>query len=449
MSDNREIVLEALLLFDKGEYADKIIKSILDKYSYLERFERGFINRVFTGTIERRLSLDFIINNFSSVKVNKQKPVIRAILRMSTYQLLFMDSVPDSAVINEAVKLAKKKKFQGLSGFVNGVLRKISKEKAGISLPGMSSNGTGFPFPDEAKDYIEYLSVMYSCPQWLCEHFVKECGREKAKIILENSLKERPVTIRTNISKTSPSELKSVLESEGVSVTPVEEDGSFIIKDFDGLNSLESFNNGLFCVQDLSSQMILGHESAQALSNAKLVIDVCAAPGGKTCHVADILRYLGNDGCEVISRDLSFNKTDKIDENISRCGFDNVKTEVYDALNLDDTLIDKADLVIADLPCSGLGVIGRKADIKYRVTKEDLDSLASLQRDILTVVSKYVRPGGRLIFSTCTVNSTENSMNAKWIEENLNFHKLDEPMQILNDSPIYDGFFISRFERNI
>ena len=160
MPDNREIVLEALLLHDKGEYADKIIKSILDKYSYLERFERGFINRVFTGTVERRLSLDFILNHYSTVKVNKQKPVIRAILLMSAYQILFMEQIPDSAAINEAVKLAKKKRFNGLTGFVNAVLRQISRNKENIDSL----------FFELKCDEVKLFSAKYSCPEWLCKH---------------------------------------------------------------------------------------------------------------------------------------------------------------------------------------------------------------------------------------------------------------------------------------
>ena len=428
MSDNREIVLEALLLHDKGEYADKIIKSILDKYSYLERFERSFINRVFTGTVERKLSLDYVINSFSTVKVNKQKPVIRAILRMSVYQLLFMDSVPDSAAINEAVKLAKKKKFQGLSGFVNGVLRKISKEKDNIDL-------------NKSND----LSIIYSCPKWLVDHFISECGTDKAKQILENSIVKRPVVIRTNMSKISPGDLVSRLEKEGVTVKKTNVQEAFEIDDFDGLSSLESFEEGLFCVQDLSSQSVINDDVREVLKKASLVIDVCAAPGGKTCHVLDTLEYLGNNSCKVISRDLSDSKADKIDENIERCGFENVEVQVHDALLLDEKLIGKADLVIADLPCSGLGVIGRKADIKYRVTEEDLDSLAALQKDILNVVAQYVKPGGMLIFSTCTVNKKENGDNVVWIEKTLPFKPIGESVQLINDTPLNDGFFISRF----
>ena len=447
MDNNREIVLEALLLYEKGEYADKIIKSILDKYSYLERFERSFINRVFNGTIERRLTLDFIINSFSSVKVNKQKPVIRTILRMSVYQLIFMDAIPDSAAINEAVKLAKKKKFNGLTGFINGVLRNISRQKDKINLP--------------EGNLASALSVRYSMPEWLCSHFIKECGENKAIEILENSLAERPVIIRTNLSVTTAAELKERLENEGVTVRTPEtllkaDEGSpaLIISDFDGLMSLETFDEGLFCVQDLSSQMLLNpayeseavrNEIIERLKTAELIVDVCAAPGGKTCQAADLVRYYGNENCRIVSRDLTDAKVDRIDENTERCGFDNVETQVHDALLPDASIKGKADIVIADLPCSGLGVTGRKVDIKYRVREEDLAELARLQKEILMVVSEYVRDGGMLIYSTCTVNMAENDENARWIQDELGFKPLGETLQMLNDSPEHDGFFISRF----
>ena len=159
MAKEREIILEALLLIEKTEeYAEKITKEILDKYAYLEKRERAFINKIIIGTVERKLTIDYIINEFSSVKVNKQKPVIRCILRMAVYQIMYLDSVPDSAAINEAVKLSKLKKFVNLSGFVNGVLRNISKSKNDII------------YPDENKEFIKFLSVTYSCPEWLCEH---------------------------------------------------------------------------------------------------------------------------------------------------------------------------------------------------------------------------------------------------------------------------------------
>lgn len=436
MPDNREIVLEALLLHDKGEYADKIIKSILDKYSYLERFERGFINRVFSGTIERRLSLDFILNHFSTVKVNKQKPVIRAILRMSTYQILFMEQIPDSAAINEAVKLAKKKKFNGLTGFVNAVLRQISRNKDNIDS-----------LFDELKgDEVKLFSAKYSCPEWLCRHYISELGQKTAEQILINSLIDRKICARTNLSLISTDALIDKLNKEGAVCERIDGFDAFYVTVSEGLSYLESFNEGLFCIQDLSSQRIVDDAVKERLKNAEIIVDVCAAPGGKTCHIADIAKHF-NSNAKIISRDLTDGKVEKIEENVDRCGFDNVSTCVWDALTEDESLIEKADIVIADVPCSGLGVIGRKVDIKYRVQPEDLVSLSMLQKEIIGVVSKYVKSGGMLIFSTCTVNNSENRDNAKWIEENLDFSLVSEE-KLINDNPEYDGFYIARFVKS-
>ena len=436
MPDNREIVLEALLLHDKGEYADKIIKSILDKYSYLERFERGFINRVFTGTVERRLSLDFILNHYSTVKVNTQKPVIRAILLMSAYQILFMEQIPDSAASNEAVKLAKKKRFNGLTGFVNAVLRQISRNKENIDSLFFELN----------CDEVKLFPAKYSCPAWLCKHYLSELGTKTTEQILINSLTDRKICARTNLSRISTDALIDKLTKEGIVCERIEGFDSFYITANEGLSNIDSFNQGLFCIQDLSSQRIVNDEVKERLKNAELVIDVCAAPGGKTCHIADMAKFL-NSGLKIISRDLTDSKVEKIEENTDRCGFDNVSTCVWDALREDESLLEKADIVIADVPCSGLGVIGRKVDIKYRVQPEDFKSLSSLQKEIIDVVSKYVKKGGMLIYSTCTVNNAENSENAKWIEENLPFSLVSEE-QYVNDNPDYDGFYIARFVKN-
>lgn len=429
MENAREIVLEALLLYDKGnEFSDKVLSDILSKYAYLEKNDRALIDRLFSGVVERRLTLDYIINQFSTVKINKQKPVIRTILRMGVYQICFMNSIPDSAAVNEAVKLAKRKKFNNLSGFVNGVLRAVTKNKDSIV------------FPDRNKNYVNYLSVVYSCPEWLCSHYIDEIGENETEELLKQSAERKPLYGRVNLSKTSRDDLLKKLKEEGVDAAPVDlYEGAIVIKSLDSLYSLDSFNEGLFTIQDLSSQLVVGREN---IKKGDLVIDVCAAPGGKSIHALD-------KGASVIARDLTQRKVEKIEENANRCCFD-ITAQVWDALEFDESLRQKADVVIADLPCSGLGVIGRKADIKYRVTKEDLESLAALQKEILNVVYDYVKPGGTLIYSTCTINKLENEENADWIEKNLTFEKKSEytkfiPGMIKEFDT--DGFFISRFVR--
>lgn len=436
--NEREIVLEALLQFYKGdEYAGKVLDDVLSKYSYLEKQERSFINRLFDGVIERQITLDFIINEFSSVKVNKQKPVIRAILRMAVYQIFYMDSVPDFAAINESVKLAKRKKFANLSGFVNGVLRNISKERADIK------------FPAREKDFIKYLSVNYSCPEWLCEHFMAEAEvlktgeadiRELCEKIISASIDKPVLYGRVNLSKISREAIIDRLKEDDVIARPVEtSECAVVLENVDSLMYVDAFDEGLFVIQDLSSQQVIGGAD---IKDDMLVVDVCASPGGKTLHALD-------KGARVIARDISEFKANRIIENIEKCGFTKANVEVRDALDFDPELEEKADIVIADLPCSGLGVIGRKSDIKYRITKEDLIKLSNLQKEILKVVHRYVKPGGVLIYSTCTVDKLENEDNVKFIEENLPFEKAFEVNKMIQGISETDGFFISRFQRKL
>lgn len=451
MAREREIILEALILIEKSEeYAEKVTKEILDKYAYLEKRERAFINKIIIGTVERKITLDYIINQFSTVKVNKQKPVIRCILRMAVYQIMYLDSVPDSAAINESVKLAKLKKFVNLSGFVNGVLRNISKNKTSIE------------YPNEKNDLIKYLSITYSCPEWLCEHFLNETDKERTKKILEASLMKSKLIGRVNLSKISRNNLMDRLNEKGIEVKKIDNTkAAFEILNIDALSELEEFSDGLFVIQDLSSQMLI---EGTDIKSGDFIVDVCAAPGGKSLHAADILCKLereteNNSSAKVndekqmavrgsvLSRDLTEKKVEKIEDNAIRCGFDNIETEVFDALTYDDALTGKVDVLICDLPCSGLGVIGRKPDIKFRIKKEDLDSLSKLQRDILNTVYKYVKKDGILVYSTCTVNKGENTENVKWILNNLPFELLGDEKQYIQGIDNTDGFFISRFKR--
>ena len=203
--NTRELILGILMEVTKeGSYSHLVIRSVLDKYQYLEKKDRAFITRVSEGTIQYMIELDYIINQFSKVKANKMKPVIRNLLRMSVYQLKYMDSVPDLAVCNEAVKLAKRKGFASLSGFVNGVLRNISRNLNDIT------------YPDEKTNKIEYLSVRYSMPEWIVTQWIADYGMEQTKNVLQAFLKEAPLTIRTNLSKITPEELETRLKAEGV-----------------------------------------------------------------------------------------------------------------------------------------------------------------------------------------------------------------------------------------
>lgn len=419
----RALVLELLLeITGQKEYSHVALRGALEKYQYLSKQDRAFVTRVTEGTVERMLELDYILNQFSKVPVNKMKPVIRNILRMSVYQIRYMDRIPDSAVCNEAVKLTQKKGFANLKGFVNGVLRNIVREKDAIEYPN--------------------AAIQYSMPEWLVEQWTEEYGADTAHKMMENQYAEKPVTIRINLEKITKEQLKKRLESEGVRVQEVKGvDCALAISDYDYLRAIPSFREGLFQVQDVSSMM------AALLAEPKkgdYCIDVCAAPGGKSLHLAELMKGTGM----VEARDLTDYKVGLIEENMERAGVKNMRAVRMDATVLDEASIGKADVVLADLPCSGLGVLSKKSDLKYRMSREQQKELVKLQRKILDTVWQYVKPGGTLIYSTCTVHKEENEGNAVWFAENYPF-LLKEQIQMLPGVDPWDGFFIAKLERKL
>lgn len=443
--NTRELILGILLEVNKeGQYSHLVIRSTLEKYQYLEKQERAFITRVCEGTLEYKLRLDYILNQFSTVPAEKMKPVIRELLRSSVYQILYMDSVPDSAVCNEAVKLARKKGFYNLTGFVNGVLRKIAREYGSIRFPGK-------------EEPEEYLSVIYSMPKWLVQRFLEQYGFEKTEKMLEAFLKEKPTTIRIREYLVEKEAVLESLKSQKVTVekAPYVEN-AYYVKDYDYLPALDAFRVGSIQVQDVSS-MLVGDIAAP--KEGDYVIDLCAAPGGKTLCIADKLKGTGR----VDARDISRTKTDYIRENAIRQNFLNVVVTEKDATQLDSDSLEKADIVLADVPCSGLGVMGRKTDIKYKLNPAKIQELAGLQREILEQASTYVKPGGTLIYSTCTIGKEENQDNVEWFLEHYPYEleSLDPYLceelrsettkkgylQLLPGVHQCDGFFIARLKR--
>lgn len=411
----REVVLDILLELAKGEeYSNVLIAGVLDKYDYLEGREKAFIKRVCEGTIERRIQIDFVLGQYSKTPVTKMKPLIRELLRMSVYQLLFMEHISPAAVCNEAVKLAKKRRFSQLQGFVNGVLRNIARGKESIV------------WPDREKDQGAYLSVRYSMPLWLVEHFTDAYGPEACEKILQAFLKRKAVCVRLDEGLTD-GEREALLhawERQGAAVSghpwlPY----AFYLQGAAGVRHLAGYEEGRFAVQDASSMLVV---EAAGIRPEDTVVDVCAAPGGKALHAAG---KLGGTG-QVIACDVSRYKTDKIEENRARMGIQNVDIRVRDARVRDQSLVGQADVLLADVPCSGLGVIGHKQDIKYRVTKESLTQIVSLQKEIITNVIEYIKQGGILMYSTCTMNPSENEKMAEWICDTFAFEPVDMTQEL-------------------
>ena len=438
----RELSLDAIIaILEDHQFSHLIIRQVLEKYAYLTEQERHFFSRLTQGTTEHMILLDYIINQYSKTPVQKMKPLIRNLLRMTAYQIYFMDSVPGSAACNEAVKLAVKRGFSGLKGFVNGVSRSIVRGKETFSLP---------------NDW----SIKYSMPGWIIDCYRQLAGTDKTLESLEYlaSGKETEITVHCHTSKASSSDILQSLEGEGAKVRPDSDFEDVLhLTLHQPITAYTAFQEGLIQVQNMSS--ILACKAADA-KPGDFCIDVCAAPGGKSIFLADAM----NNSGMVISRDLTEAKCRLIEENRSRTGFSCIVPQTFDASVFDPSLAEKADLVIADLPCSGLGVLKEKPDIKYHQTPEAVQSLISLQRKILSAVSAYVKPGGTLLFSTCTVNAQENEENIRWfLEEYPSFYP-DSLSGILPASILslseksgqlqlypgkdYDGFYFARLKKH-
>lgn len=436
----RDIILDMLLEWSKGEvYSHLLIRDVLNKYDYLEKREKAFIKKVTEGVVERQIELDYVINLYSNTKVNKLKPLIREVLRMSVYQILYMEQVPDSAVCNEAVKLTEKRKFYQLKGFVNGILRNIVRNKEKIT------------YPD--------ICVRYSMPQWLVERLRSSYDEVIVEKILASFLEEKPVSIRfkENLSQTEIENRLSEMEKAGVEAKkhpylPY----AYELKKVEGLQRISGFSQGSFTVQDVSSMLVT--ECAD-VKKGQTILDLCAAPGGKSMHMAEKLDESGM----VYSFDVSDRKVNYIVENIQRLGYKNIQAVKQDGTVFCEDLVEKGDIVLADVPCSGIGVIGRKCDIKYRMNEEEIGKIVLLQKSIMKNAWKYVKKGRTLIYSTCTINPEENEQMVEWLVENmpLKLESLDEYLpkelcsettkkgylQLLPGVHACDGFFMARLKR--
>lgn len=417
--NTRELALDILIALDRQEdYSHRLLKAVLDKYDYLEGREKAFIKRLTEGTLERGLELDYYLNQYSTLSVGKMRPLIRCLMRMSVYQLLYMDAVPDSAVCNEACKLAAKRGFGRLKGFVNGVLRQISRNKNRL------------PLPDQERNPVLHDSIQYSMPEWLVELWQREYGREITQRILQGLLAIHPVSLRfaRSVSRMEQERLCTSMREMGIEI---EESPYlpyvYLAKHAEGMENLPGFQEGMCTIQDVSSVLAV---VAAGIEDTDFVVDVCAAPGGKSILAAE----MASRG-KVLARDLSEEKLGRIAENVNRMKAENIEIQIFDGTQTDESLLGKADVVLLDVPCSGLGVMGKKRDIKYRIKPENLDSLQNLQRQIVRASAGYVKPGGTLLYSTCTIHSGENQAMVRFLTGELGFEpvSLEEilPAQVL------------------
>ncbi len=438
----RETALKILYdVSEKSAYSNISVNKYLE-CSELREIDRAFATELAYGTVKWLIEIDYIMDRFSSVKLKKLSPWIKNILRMGIYQLLHTDRVPVSAACNTSVELAKRYGHQASSRFVNGVLRNISRSRENI------------PYPDKS-DIVRHLSIVYSHPEELVALWVARFGAMFTEDILISNNSVPDFSVRVNTLNTSREELLAALEKEGCKAR----EGKYlkeavILENPSSITKLEAFQKGYFTVQDESSMLssvILEPEEGQ------LAVDVCSAPGGKSTHMAQLMNNRGT----VLARDIHPHKLKLVESTAIRLGIDIIKTELFDAEKLDEELIGKADRVLVDAPCTGLGIIRKKPDIKYSQNISGQGDLIRLQRKILSNASKYVKPGGYLVYSTCTIQQEENIDNVRaFLGENKGF-KLAAFGNIIPDKlkgstaqegfiQLYpnidktDGFFISK-----
>ena len=432
--DSRDVALTVLLDIETNyTFSNIALGNALRKNQFTDKVERAFLSRLVEGVTETKLRLDYVIDQFSKTKVRKCKPVIACLLRMGCYQILFMDGVPDSAACNECVKLAKKHGFAGLSGFVNGVLRTIAREKAGIT------------YPDQKKEPEKYLSVLTSTPHGFVQKLVSEYGVESTETILQAAFTDRKTSIRLNIHQIQENgettdSYKKRLEEAGITVEPgAYYEGAWLLSGYDFIHKIPGYKQGYFTVQDESSMCAV---AAADIKSGDLVMDICAAPGGKTTAAAESAQ----EG-HVLSMDIAEDKLELIEENVERLKLTNVDIRCQDATEYMQEQEENADVVIADLPCSGLGIMGRKNDIKYRVTEEQIKSLVELQHTILQNACRYVKAGGTLLYSTCTITKEENVLQVERFLKEHPEYTLKEQRQFLQGIDACDGFYYAVLRR--
>lgn len=443
MSGARSVALKALLRVDGEEgYSNLVLDSVLASAS-LSHPDRALATTIFYGVLERRITLDYIIGLFSKTPVHKLSPTVREILRIGVYQIRYLEKIPASAAVNECVKLAKENGEFRASGFVNAILRNLLRNPAKVR------------FPEKQRNPLQYRSVFYSCPEALISFWQKQYGKACSDEILGGLAVKPDVFVRVNNTRISEEQLMERLRGEGIEAEPVSwPDGALHLNNAGEIRRSACYREGLFHVQDLSSQLCCQMLNPQP---GESVLDVCAAPGGKTFTLAERMENRG----EIFSFDLYPGRVGLIQKGAERLGLSIVHADVRDAAEPQSSP-EPADRVLCDVPCSGLGVIRRKPEIRYKFPMA-IDSLPDLQYRILCRSSGLVKSGGVLVYSTCTLNPGENSgVAGRFLEENRDFeplvlslpkgikHAVDEPENQITLLPHVhgsDGFFISAFRK--
>lgn len=437
----RERAMKILIDINKNKAYSNLS---LNKYlkDITEKKDENLIREIIYGVLENQIYIDHILSKVSKIKIKKIHPNILEILRIGIYQMVFMDKIPDSAAVNESVKLAKKYGHKGTIGFTNGILRSIAREK---------DKYTSIDGDDKSK----YISIKYSHPEYLVEKWIEEFGVGFTEKLCKANISRPLLNIRVNTLKIDKENLIKSLNKKGIETREGKyAEDALIVKNPYLITETDEFKKGLFTIQDESSMLV---SQIMNPKEGSKVLDVCSAPGGKSTHIA---QWMNNKG-SILSRDIYPHKIKLIEENISRLGINIIETEVYDALEKDESLLEKFDYCLLDAPCSGLGLIRRKPEIKINRKEEDLKNLADLQYEIIQNTKDYVKVGGFLIYSTCTIGNEENiDLIKRFLKANPDFKLVNIEDRIKNkDEFIHlkdgyinlfphihetDGFFIAK-----
>ncbi len=441
----REVALKTLYrINNEGAYSNIALDEEISKNAQkLNAKDIGLISEIVYGVITWKLTIDEIIKKYSKIRLKKISPWILDILRLSIYQIVFLDKIPKSAAVNEGVNLAKRYGHRSSSGFANAILRKVEKQD--------------YEDFKNIKDEKERLSKQYSMPLWIIEELMEErLELEKIEEICISSNIRPKVSIRINTLKTNKEELKQILENENIKAT----DG--LLKDFlvldkaKNIEKLESFKNGLFTVQDEAAgltALILNPKKGEN------ILDACSSPGGKTTYIAQLVE---NEG-QIIAFDIHEHRTRLVEQNAKRLGVNIIETKVQDASKFEEKYVNKFDKILLDVPCLGIGVLKRKPDIKWQKKKEDVKEISEIQYKILENCSKYLKQNGELVYSTCSILKEENeNLIEKFLQKNKEFKlekiknfeeeffkkylKNDQFLQVYQNKKT-DGFFICKLSK--
>lgn len=444
---SREAAMNILTAVEEeGAYSNLLLNQVL-KGADLSPADAGLATELVYGTIARRNTLDYFLESYVAKGMKKLAPWVRNLLRLSLYQILYLDRIPDHAAVSEAVNIAKRKGHQGISGMVNGVLRNMLRNRDQLSVP-------------DDLPAAQRIALTYSHPEWLVKRWIAQYGEHTAEAMCRANNEAPPVSVRVNTTMTTRDQLMREMEEAGHHVQPSKLSGDGIIVMSGGNMALTSwYEDGMLSVQDESSMLVaeaVGAEPGMA------VLDCCAAPGGKTSHIGEKMLDRGS----IIANDVHPHKVKLIQDQADRLGLGSIETVCHDALDLPSYYEEASfDRILLDAPCSGLGVIRRKPDLRWTKSPEDVESISGLQKELLSRVSKLLKPGGILVYSTCTTEQKENDQVVReFLSANPHFaaaglaESMNEEVkscvteeglgiQILPQKFDSDGFYIARLTR--